>query len=85
MNENTLQQSLKEYIALSSQIRLYSTPQIEEIKNANEYRSRLVRNFTEIGALSVIIKRILTEGREENYRRTYSFLSQLTNMDESYI
>ena len=61
MHENTFLQSLEEYIALSSQIRLYSTPQIEEIHNSNEYRAALARNFTDIGHLSVIINRILDE------------------------
>ncbi len=46
------QQSLEQFIALSSQIRLYSAPSIESIMNDNEYLSTLVRNFTKIGVLS---------------------------------
>ncbi len=46
------QQSLEQFIALSSQIRLYSAPSIESIKNEGEYLSTLVRNFTKIGVLS---------------------------------
>ena len=46
------QQSLEQFVALSSQIRLYSAPSIEAIKNDGEYLSTLVRNFTKIGVLS---------------------------------
>ena len=56
-----IRQSLEEYIALSSQIRLYSAPQIDAIKNGNEYQSTLIQNFTRIGVLSTDINRILDE------------------------
>lgn len=61
MAENKFQKLLNEYIELSRQIRLYSAPQIEDIKNANEYRSTLMTNFTEIGNLSEDINLILSE------------------------
>ena len=53
------QQSLEQFVALSSQIRLYSAPPIETMKDDGEYLSTLVRNFTKIGVLSEELNRTL--------------------------
>ena len=59
MKQDKMEQSLRRYVDLSSKIRLLSSPKIEDIENADDYRNTLVDNFTEIGEISDEINQIL--------------------------
>ena len=61
MAQITLEEALKKYTELLSEVRLLSAPETEEIEGTEDYRECLVRNFTGIGEMSEEIQSLLDD------------------------
>ncbi|MBR5115582.1 MAG: hypothetical protein IK096_00820, partial [Lachnospiraceae bacterium] len=55
------QNDIREYVERMKEIRLLSTPDLQDIRDANDYSSILVRNFSRIGELAVENRKLVDD------------------------